>query len=64
MENIEESFTKTSQYISRSHSLYTILIKTGLNEVPFRNLLSNFSCFLTYFHDKLKQKYSYLRKEI
>ena len=64
MEVIEESFIKTSLYISHSNRLYTVLIKMGLNEVPFINLLSNFSCFLTFFHHKLQQKFSYLRKRI
>jgi hypothetical protein len=56
MEDTEESFIKTSLYISHSLSLYSVLIKTALNKVPFINLLSNFSCFLTLFHDKLQRK--------
>jgi len=64
MEDIEESLIKTSLYISHSGSLYTVLIKMGLNEVAFINLLSNFSCFLTFFRHKLQQKFSYLRKRV
>jgi len=64
MEDIEEIFIKTSLYISHSGSLYTVLIRMGLNGISFMNLLFNFSCFLTFFHYTLKQKFSYLRKRI